>query len=404
MPDKGQVDTLRQGAKDWNRWRTIHPDIKPDLSKADLNGAGLRGTDLNGSDLNGSDLSGADLGKANLRQAKLSGADLSGADLSGADLDGAHLRQAVLRQAVLRQAVLRQADLRGANLRQADLRGVKLTGANLSGADLSEADLSEANLEGADLSEVNLSGANLGKANLRQANLSEANLSGANLSGANLTGANLINANLLRAIFNYETIFQGADVAGCKVDSYALECLKEYGGLTIGDRMNMNIHDDVATLRSSYSGYLQWIHLAALIGFVFPYLWFIVTQWGNAKFLSNTIEKTMPLWQALGQFIFNGGVDWERGLHLHYSFLLFLIAFLYNILRAALLIKTKKLELTQVSSGLPSAFNMRDKIIGRLPVNWLHLFILSKIGFYIYLVVVLVNLLHFFTMEIPLNR
>ncbi len=46
---------------------------------------------------------------------------------------------------------------------------------------------------------------------------------------------------------------------------------RNYGGLTQGDRMEMEIEDGVALLRASYSGFLQWLHLFALATFLFPY-------------------------------------------------------------------------------------------------------------------------------------
>ena len=57
------------------------------------------------------------------------------------------------------------------------------------------------------------------------------------------------------------------------------------------------------------------------------YLWFIAVHWGEAEFYSETAVNFMPLWKALGQFIYNGGVNWEKGPNFHWSFLLFLFAF-----------------------------------------------------------------------------
>lgn len=181
MTNQKPLDILMQGREVWNRWRSEHPDIRPDLRRADLRGAYLSRTLL--------------------RRADLSGANLSGANLSQADLSGANLHKALLSRAYLSNANLREADLIKANLREADLSGASLHKANLHKALLIEADLSEANL-----SEVNLSGADLSHANLREANLSEANLSHANLSHANLISAILV-----------ETNFAKATLAGCRV-------------------------------------------------------------------------------------------------------------------------------------------------------------------------------------------
>ena len=80
---------------------------------------------------------------------------------------------------------------------------------------------------------------------------------------------------MLGASFDRQTSFENAIVPGLSVDRYALECLANYGDLTVGARMTMKINDDVARLRAAYSGFWQWIHLAAVFGFLFPYAWFI---------------------------------------------------------------------------------------------------------------------------------
>ncbi len=128
------LEFLRKGinARDfsvWNRWRSEHQEIRPDLHSANLNRA--------------------DLKKANLSEANLSEADLSRADLRQANLSGANLNLANLNLANLRGADLKEADLRGADLNQASLSLATLSGTNLDGAILDGANLSWANLAGA---------------------------------------------------------------------------------------------------------------------------------------------------------------------------------------------------------------------------------------------------------------
>jgi hypothetical protein len=123
MANRAQVQLLKQGVQQWNRWRSEHPHIRPDLSGADLGGAELKNADLRDSNLT----------RATLRGAHLSKAQLSGANLSGANLKGARLRGAYLRGANLRHAILRDANLRYTNLAQADLQGADLRGAAVYG-------------------------------------------------------------------------------------------------------------------------------------------------------------------------------------------------------------------------------------------------------------------------------
>ncbi|MBD2054803.1 pentapeptide repeat-containing protein [Oculatella sp. FACHB-28] len=184
MAKQEQLDRLRQGVEEWNRWRKNNH-----LLEIDLIGANLIGTDL----------SGADLSNANLSNANLLGANLSGADLIGADLNGAILRAANLRAANLRTAILRYANLRGANLSDADLNGTDLSDANLRGANLNSTDLSNADLSNADLSNADLSNADLSNADLSNANLNGANLNGANLSDAILVASQALGTNLSTA-------------------------------------------------------------------------------------------------------------------------------------------------------------------------------------------------------------
>jgi hypothetical protein len=166
---------------------------------------------------------------------------------------------------------------------------------------------------------------------------SNADLRGADLRSEYMSNSNLQGSDLRGAKFSSVTLLTGADVNGAKINRYDLECLGDYGGLTQGDRMQMEIEDGVALLRSSYSGFLQWFHLIALAAFLFPYAYFVIIQWSEARFLAAPDGTWIPLWKALGSFIFNGGVDWHLGYNMHWSFVAFVFLLVYNILRAVLL-------------------------------------------------------------------
>jgi uncharacterized protein YjbI with pentapeptide repeats len=117
MGNETHLATLKQGADNWNMWRSAHADRRPDLShaslrgldlaNADLAGADLRGADLRGTILSGATLAGADLSSANLFKAVLDGADLSDANLVGASfLNCAQLTTARNWQSSLRDTTL----------------------------------------------------------------------------------------------------------------------------------------------------------------------------------------------------------------------------------------------------------------------------------------------------------
>ncbi|MGB6176638.1 MAG: toll/interleukin-1 receptor domain-containing protein [Methylocella sp.] len=121
MADENLVTLLRQGAVEWNAWRTGQNRDAIDLTGADLTGANLRMAELGMADLrtvnlriadlDGADLRGADLRTANLHEAYLSGANLHAALLSGANLSGAYLGAANFHEVWLYETVLADVDL-----------------------------------------------------------------------------------------------------------------------------------------------------------------------------------------------------------------------------------------------------------------------------------------------------
>jgi phosphotransferase system HPr (HPr) family protein len=126
------LSVLMRGPVAWNRWRTDHPEVTPDLA----------GADLAGRDLIEADLTGAILTNANLSEAKLFD-DQDGyprsADLTRAVLSGAALSRIRAIGVWFLRADLSGADLRCADLRHAYFFGADLTGARLDGAFVEDA-------------------------------------------------------------------------------------------------------------------------------------------------------------------------------------------------------------------------------------------------------------------------
>lgn len=129
MPNEDHVNTVKQGAEVWNRWRVDNTTVRPDLSGANLTKVDLRSADLKGADLSNANLISADLKGANLREANLDKTNLSSADLRGAYLNDANIIR----------ANFGHADLKGADLSDANLNDVDLSGADLNGMNLSQA-------------------------------------------------------------------------------------------------------------------------------------------------------------------------------------------------------------------------------------------------------------------------
>ncbi len=177
MADIEQLETLKQGAAAWNKWRAGNHRIDIDLNQANLEGAELPGTDLQKADLRGANLSKANLSGANLRGANLAGAILKNIDLNRANLREANLITANLTEAQLLQAYLIDTNLSDAALNGAVLYQASLQRANLNGAELKGVDFREANLWRTNFNEANLLGSNFGKAEVQDTIFGNSDLS-----------------------------------------------------------------------------------------------------------------------------------------------------------------------------------------------------------------------------------
>jgi uncharacterized protein YjbI with pentapeptide repeats len=171
MANPDHLDLLSKGVDSWNRWRSVHLDLYPDLSGANLTDAQLAGARLN---------------IANLNDADLRGANLSGSLMAGAQLVGTKLAGSTGTHANLWEANCRGADFRGANFSESDFRYANLTAGNLSTTNLSLATLSQAILLETDFTKANLKDADLQASILVRTKLSKANLNGCTVYGASV--------------------------------------------------------------------------------------------------------------------------------------------------------------------------------------------------------------------------
>ncbi len=85
-------------------------------------------------------------------------------------------------------------------------------------------------------------------------------------------------ASLVEVAMSGDTVFQNCNVKKMEVTRLDLLGLKDFGGLTIKQRKEMNIRHDLADLRASFSGFMQWLHLLAILMFVSPYIWFVCAK------------------------------------------------------------------------------------------------------------------------------
>lgn len=352
MPDPEALNWLV--AADPNRWRewrdTKGPNVLIDLAGVEFDHLDLTAYNLSGTvDFSGSQLPGVTLRNATLTEATFDECNLSDAILSRATLTATRLSHADLTRAFVDGVMAERAVLNFATLRGATLAGANLTDASLIGADLRDADLT------------------------RAAQFGRADLTGADLRAAKVSA---------------NTFFRDAIVDKMKMDRFALETLADYGGLTRGQRMTMVISDPVATMRSYYSGFWQWIHAVALTLFVFPYATFMLRKYLVAGF-DDAGSNTVTLWEALKWYVWTGGGAQGPSV----SFWLFAFGLVYNVLRAILLFKTKSLELQELSSGLPARFSLAGW--------WGKALAAANTLFFVNLCIVGFHTWHFLQMRVP---
>lgn len=128
MADADQLKLIEQGIDVWNRWRSEHPEINPDLSQAYLYETDLSGANLSHANLNRVCLIGANLKEVNFRGANLNSAYISTANLSAADFSEANLQEANFSEANLSNANFYQAHVRATNFTSATLTGICVEG------------------------------------------------------------------------------------------------------------------------------------------------------------------------------------------------------------------------------------------------------------------------------------
>jgi hypothetical protein len=221
-------------------------------------------------------------------------------------------------------------------------------------------------------------------------------LDSALLENTLLDEALLDQAVLVGARVNAGTSLQRAKVSKMVIDRLTLDSLNNFGGLPKAEVYRMTVIDDVATLRSSFSGIMQWIHAIALILFLLPYVWFVAQQWAIAHWADSVPSPSIPLWEALLRYIVSGGHRWREGWNIStIPFAMFCLLLTYNLLRARLLVKTKSLEFEQEIRGLPSKFSFRSE------PKWGCAYKLSKILFYVNVAAVIVHTIWFMQIRVP---
>jgi len=191
-----------------------------------------------------------------------------------------------------------------------------------------------------------------------------------------------------------ETIFKSTNFKNSSIDRYTLECIP-LELIPNSSRVKMNCIDDVAKLRLMYSGVYGYINIILLLTFIFPYCWFVVKMWSEARFTQIDNIESITLIGALGRFITSGGTSWQNNWEfLFLPISIFAIALVYNISRFILLAKTISLEHKEKISNLPVKFSINAQ-------PWFFVYNTNKILFYINLIAVILHSIHFSLQKVP---
>lgn len=202
MANQKHVEVLHQGVEAWNRWRSEHPEILPDLSKISINKL-----DFGGANFEKVNFSDAKLTRCNFYEAIFLEANLRHVSFRGSMLASAKLSLADLRHADFSGAELSDSVIMDANLSYAKLSGIRILGVLLIGSDLTGADLSDSTLQESDLSRTKLVNANLRRCVLYRTEYEDADLTNADLRAADLTNASFVRTKVEGANFDNCYVF-----------------------------------------------------------------------------------------------------------------------------------------------------------------------------------------------------
>lgn len=225
-----------------------------------------------------------------------------------------------------------------------ELKNARLDGANLFRANFNNLDMSGASLLGVKAERMVCIGTNFYGADFRHAVLDGADFTSADLRNADLRGASTSGMKL-----------NGAKVKGMKIDRHGLLSLgQSCGGLSDADKAALEVEDDKLNLALSFGGFWTFLHMLAAAIFIAPYAVFGVTRFIAAKTVDcNVATACEPLRDALIHYIISGGTgDGFDG----FSLTIFFMLLSFHGLRLALVYKLNRLDLTEMTTGLPQIF------------------------------------------------
>lgn len=257
------------------------------------------------------------------------------------------------------------------------------------------ADLSNSILEFCSAREADFSGANISNGHWKQTSVEGATLSSADLSTAKFERCQMRSADLRGITVNADTLLTNCDLGSAKMFRYTQFQLKDFGGMTVGQRMALDTSDDYVRLRMLFHGWYRYLALMGLISFVGPYALFAIVHYWHSRFLGEGGGATIPMIRALWNLVRSDN-NWTAGIPVNWISLgAFWIGAIYNVLRLILLAKTLRMEAREEATGLPVVFAM-----GR---GWSALYSVVKWGILLYLIAGAVQVLQFLSIPIPIG-
>jgi hypothetical protein len=145
MANQEQLEILKSGVENWNKWREKNPDEKINLISAKLQRLDLSFANLTSVKLSSANLNRANLTGANLKNAELIGSSLRKTELKNAVCTGADFRGAILSATNLSNSNFSDTLLNHAHFLRAILKGTKLTSSKLGLTTFSDVDLTNTN-------------------------------------------------------------------------------------------------------------------------------------------------------------------------------------------------------------------------------------------------------------------
>lgn len=136
-----------------------------------------------------------------------------------------------------------------------------------------------------------------------------------------------------------EQSFINSEVAGMVIDRYSIASMQKepMGSFTVANMMDIEVKDDLGTLKLAFSGIFMWLHLISLIVWLAPYIVYISwVAWVSKPLYSGRNEEEQYLIEKLWGFIRNAN---EQGLFFEsLRIVIFFSLFLYNLNRLYLLV------------------------------------------------------------------